>query len=349
MSMRLYMAARVVGLLGSGLLAGCGGGSASDNASAASTTVNTTAPTVPSVSIGPANIDPVPAAVQLASGATPTLKSILLNTKFPLTESVLSGMGATLASINGGNATLTEVGSKSSTGGIDPANFGTAVFLLTVPGVGLPADANLPSDATVITLSNGAMAWLSAGGLNYAGVGVWNYQPATGGFYFGTFTQGYQTPASAVPTSGSATYLSDGAGNGRVFGEVWAPDGTGRIIVASLKGQGSVGVNFASGAVTGSLTNMTATASANDGGLTTPWNNVTLTGTLSGASLSGNTSAGATPSGAGVYGVSVAAAGKFTGALYGPNGQELGAVWTLNDGGPTNGKTAVGTISATKQ
>ena len=347
---RLNRAARAIASLAFLGLAGCGGGGGGNSFAANTAATTPSVPTVPSVSIGPANIDPPPAAVQVATGATPTEHSIPLNTKFTLIESVLTGSGTSVSPLNGGTATLLEVGGKTSTG-FDPNVAGTSVFLLTVPGVALPGDANLPADGSTVTLSSGATAWLSGHALNYTSIGFWDYVPASGNvFYYGSHVSGYQTPASGVPGSGSGTYLADGtATNGIVLGNVWVPNGIGGISVARINGQGSVGVNFATGALTGSLTNMTATASASDGGLTSPWNNVTLTGTLSGASISGNTQAGAAPSGAGIYGVSIGATGKFTGALYGPNGQELGAVWTLNDGGSTNGKTAVGMIEATKQ
>ncbi len=81
----------------------------------------------------------------------------------------------------------------------------------------------------------------------------------------------------------------------------------------------------------------------------TPWNTVNLTGTLSGATFGGNTSTPGAPTNGGNYALSSAATGKFAGALYGPNGEELGAVWTLSEPNAVNGKSAVGTISATKQ
>jgi len=335
-------------------LTGCGGGGGGGggNAIVANTAPTTpAAPAVPDVSIGPSNIDAVPIGAQLATGSTPTQKTIALGTQFPLTEAVVSGneAGTTVASFNGGFAQLVDMGAKTSTGQIVTNAPGTAVFLLNVGRVGLPQNTQLPSDGTVTVLSDGSSAWLHAYGLNYAGLGFWNYVPTTGGFYFGTFTYGYQTPSVAVPTAGTGTYVSDGGPNGPVFGNVWVPDGKGGVIVGSLNGQASVSVNFATGAVGGSLINMRATSPQAAGGVVTPWNSVTLTGSLSGASISGNTQASAAPSGAGAYGLSIGATGKFNGALYGPNGEELGAVWTLNDGSSTNGKTAIGALMATKQ
>jgi hypothetical protein len=114
-------------------------------------------------------------------------------------------------------------------------------------------------------------------------------------------------------------------------------------------GRANVGVNFGSGAVTGSLTSFTV---GDVSGSQTFWNDVSLNGTLSGATMSGTTTAGAPPfPGAGTDPRSpmlpTGARGTFTGALYGPNGQELGAVWSLSDA--ASGKSAIGTLTATKQ
>jgi hypothetical protein len=69
---------------------------------------------------------------------------------------------------------------------------------------------------------------------------------------------------------------------------------------------------------------------------------------MSGATFKGTTSTTAAVTG--TYGMSAGATGTFAGALYGPNGQELGAIWSLNEtGGATNGKAAVGTLGAIKQ
>lgn len=349
---RLNRAAGAIACFSLLALAGCGGGGGGGNAFAASPAPTTPAvPTVPDVSVGPSNIDAVPIGAQLATASTPTLKTIALGTQFPLIEAVVSGNGTgnAVTSFNGGAAQLVDMGSKTSTGEIDTKDAGLAVFLLNVPRVGLPSDARLPSDGTVTVLSDGSSAWLQMHVLNYASLGFWNYAPTTGGFYFGTISTGYQTPSVAVPTAGIGTYVSDGGPNGHVFGNVWVPDGKGGVIVGSLNGQASVSVNFATGAVGGSLINMAATSPPAAGSAVTPWNNVTLSGSLSGASISGNTQASAAPSGAAAYGLSIGATGKFNGALYGPNGQELGAVWTLNDGSSTNGKTAIGALTATKQ
>jgi len=91
-------------------------------------------------------------------------------------------------------------------------------------------------------------------------------------------------------------------------------------------------------------------------GTTSPWNNVTLTGSLSqtagssnrGAVITGTTQAQAAPAGA-TFGMSSNATGNLSGALYGPNASEAGAVWSVNEGSGATGKAAFGFLGATKQ
>jgi hypothetical protein len=91
-------------------------------------------------------------------------------------------------------------------------------------------------------------------------------------------------------------------------------------------------------------------------GATSPWNNVTLTGSLSqsagntsrGAVITGTTQAQTAPSGA-TFGMANGATGNLSGALYGPNANEAGAVWSVNQGSGATGKTAFGIFGATKQ
>lgn len=77
-----------------------------------------------------------------------------------------------------------------------------------------------------------------------------------------------------------------------------------------------------------------------------PWNDVSLTGSMSGSTLSGTTaSTGAVPTGNSSF--AAGSSGSFSGALFGPNGEELGAVWTLHDA-TGQGKSAIGYLAATK-
>jgi len=237
----------------------------------------------------------------------------------------------------------------------------TFVFQLHDPAP-LPNDVTLTSDGTMVT-SGGSQTSLALANLNYMMAGFWTYgaPPSNGGGALGSVVIGFQTPNLNIPTSGTANYVGNGglvgsATAGVAAGTVFIPNGSGGIGVGALTGQANVSVDFASGSVSGSLSNMTATPSS--GGTATPWNNVTLTGTLAGgnatgpngAVFSGATATSGAPSGAGNYGLSSAAVGRFSGALYGSNSQELGAIWSLSEpGGNPNGKAALGFIAATKQ
>jgi hypothetical protein len=101
-----------------------------------------------------------------------------------------------------------------------------------------------------------------------------------------------------------------------------------------LTGDATLQANFGAASITGSLTNMTA-----DG---TPWNSVSLLGAISGGQnyFSGTTAVSSTP--AGPSSLNGSASGTFAGLFFGPNAQELGAVWTLFDGT----SAALGTIGA---
>lgn len=213
------------------------------------------------------------------------------------------------------------------------------IYELKIPDLGVDATP-LQGNGAPVQLSDGRQLSLSVTNLNYSLYGAWSLTPSSAGgastnSNLGIGISGYQTPASGVPT-GSATY---NAGTGGVFGYVAVPTGT-----ATVQGQGSVGVNFSTGAVSGSLTNMTVTP---PGGSPAAWNNVSLSGSLSGSTLSGTTASSGTPP-SGTMSFDASSTGTFNGALFGPNAQELGAAWSLHD--PTGqGKSAIGYIGAAKQ
>jgi len=165
--------------------------------------------------------------------------------------------------------------------------------------------------------------------------------PATAGdSYWGRGFTGYQTPPAGVPLSGTAHYAGGGSAPGGVFGDEFSASNTG-LVNATVTGQAGFDVNFSSGAVTGSFTNMTVGV-AGDGD-PQPWNNVALTGSLTGSAMRGTTMTTNAPTNG--LSMSSGASGTFVGALFGPNGQELGASWNLYD--PSGGgKTAQGVVGA---
>jgi hypothetical protein len=133
----------------------------------------------------------------------------------------------------------------------------------------------------------------------------------------GVFVTGASTAASALPTTGTATYVGQDPSSigivGAATGKAWGA------------GETLINVNFATGGITGSISNVTnASAFANVG----------LTGSLSAASLSGTTAVTFTTD---PTQISTAATGRFTGGLYGPTGQNLGMTWYASDANNTIG------------
>ncbi|HKD48770.1 MAG TPA: transferrin-binding protein-like solute binding protein [Rhizomicrobium sp.] len=325
-------------------LAACssGGGGGMPAAPATPSNVSISAPVVNIPSTNP---------ITIATGASPNFTTSLpaVGTVFPMDNAEI-------------NLTSTSVGPETDQGpqliyeGTQTVNGNTFFTFRISDGALSPGDVVIPANGSSVTSISGQYT-LALDNLNYLVAGIWAHIPPPGNATLGTFTAGYQTPAANVPTSGTGTYIGSGASVGSptaggAVGTVFAPSGTGTIAAAGIVGQANITVNFGSGALTGSLTNMTATPTS--GGSATPWNNVTLTGSVSGTStpfgtvstISGSTS---TSGASGSFGLSSAATGNFAGALYGPNGQELGAIWTLAEPSAVNGKAAIGVIGATKQ
>lgn len=221
------------------------------------------------------------------------------------------------------------------------------VFDLT--GVNLGAVAsNVRGDGTEVTTTNGGKVSIAVATLNYTMLGAWTYTSPNGGpVYLGQTATGSLTPAASVPTTGSATYTGSGS-NGGVVGGYLVPGGNNTITGGSLTGTASVNVNFSSGAVSGTLSNMTAKPIS---GGSVPWNNVTLNGSINrtnGATMNGTAAAGAAPAGAGSAGFSANATGNFAAAFYGPAYNEMGGSWTLYESTSDGGKAAYGTFAGTR-
>jgi hypothetical protein len=176
--------------------------------------------------------------------------------------------------------------------------------------------------------------------LNYTLTGTWN--ALNDGSVCVTcssmFVTGYQTPTASVPSAGQASYIGSGA-TGGVSGNIY----TGASQTGGISGSSSsFSVNFGTGQFTGTLSGLTATPLSSAGAPQT-WNQINISGNLSGAVLSGSTSTPSQP--AGSLGLSTSSTGTFGGALFGPNAEELGAVWSLQD--KSASKTAFGVVAAT--
>jgi hypothetical protein len=283
----------------------------------------------------------------LATGNT-TLGNMPVGTVLPLRQSIMlvSPYSVTplIKDTYGLGGTLTYKGNQTVNGVTGP------VFDLNIPSLGVTT--TLMPDGT----GGPCCGFLDVNGkpvdvLNYTLTGQWN--AVNDGTICGVCTSmgvtGFQTPPGNVPASGQATYLGNGTSpnaRGSVSGALYTVGTTGSTQTATVSGSSSsFSVNFGTGQVTGSLTGLTATPMSN--GVTgTPqdWNQINITGTLSGGVLSGSTSTPSQP--AGSLGLAANATGHFDGALYGPNAEELGAVWSLQD---KAGPTAFGVVAATKQ
>lgn len=312
-------------------LSACGGGGGGGGL--ASTPTPTPTPT-PATSIGAPAL-----AVVGGGGAFPTavdggatLQSHATTT-FPLLQSTLSispsGVVADTATMNSG-ATLTFASGNGSYT-IDILNSALGVSNLILNPNGYGDFQAYPSGAANVFLQ---IANPATSNLSWTSYGMWDVVTASGARTQSAFVTGYETPVAGSPTQGTATY------SGSVFGEVIGP-AAGRengVNYGALSGDALLQANFGTATITGNLTNMFTTDFE---GIKTPWNSISLLGTFSGPNAFTGTSA-ATSAPGGNLALSSSATGTFAGRLFGPRGEELGAVWTLSDGV----RAAFGTIGA---
>ena len=189
--------------------------------------------------------------------------------------------------------------------------------------------------------------------LNYVALGAWAEPQSNAGAYgsITAFAFGYETPKTSMPTTGTAAF--GGLAEATVLKPV-----DGSIRAAFVRGSAGLTVDFASGTITGSFFSMTQSdyvSYANGtghvppvtggifGGMGShPWNDVSLTATIAGGTnrFTGSTAATSSPST--TFSLGSTAKGFVDGAFYGPNAENLGAVWSLSDGTGS----ALGTLGA---
>lgn len=173
-------------------------------------------------------------------------------------------------------------------------------------------------------------------GMSYASLGNWS--KSDGGvfettFFIGAHLFGLETPVSAMPKTGTATY----SGVGMVKGSV-VTSYTSHMYFGSVSGDATLSANFATGFVTGNFSNM----KVEDGAA---WNNVEVSAVIAGGT---NTFSGGTTAISGspdFFGMAQGATGFIDGGFFGPAAENLGAVWTLSDGA----SAAIGTVGAVRQ
>jgi len=276
------------------------------------------------------------------AGATQTLST---GPAFPLTQTIIaikaSGISPANTVVTGGvspldgGATLTVVNWNPN---------GASDFRLAIPGLGL-VDVSSTSFKSASLLkgasTTGATNFrVTASNVNYAALGLWevdagsktNPNDPTNTIFLGTFVTGYETPASSMPTSGTASY----GGTQNVAAIVSKYQSDGQLTRASVLGDGLYTANFGTASLTGSFTNMNVLATGVGTTTTTlatptPWNDVTVSASIVAGSnrFGGSATAGSQPAGA--FAVTGGAGGKFDGGFYGPNADELAGVWSLTD------------------
>ncbi len=189
------------------------------------------------------------------------------------------------------------------------------------------------------TYGDGSSDTLKTSGLSYVSFGFWDKTGMDFGAISnaGTYMFGFETPLSAMPTTGTAHY----SGTGAVSGMAVVPGAP--LALPALSGNAAFDANFSTGQVTGSFTGMKATA-----GLTTlPWNDVSVTASIAAGTNTFTGTTGAASAPANAYALKSTATGQVTGGFYGPAANEIGAVWTLSNGDGTG--AAIGTVGGRRQ
>ena len=263
------------------------------------------------------------ASAQLATSTSPTFDkssgSYPANVTFPLISTNIKAASSGFIAAPSPNATILI---NSAT----PTN-----FQLVIPSIGV--NATFTSIESLVSNSSG-WTW----GYSYVAVGSWAARSTgTSPLQASSFYSfGYETPASAIPTTGNAQFTGLASGN------VFMPN-NGTILTTEVDGKANLSVNFSSGAVTGSLTQMQQWDGVSFNGPAgyLPWNDVSLNANIAPGTnrFSGTTAAASSPGTA--FSLSGSATGSLTGAFYGPAAQNIGAVWSLSDGT----KSAIGALA----
>jgi len=281
-----------------------------DPAARATYGANTTAQTM----AGPGDITFSPGSPQSLSidyipwGAYPLLQSAMKLTP----ESVTAD-----TSTNSGGATISVVDADAR------------LIRLTIPSLDIDVTFMNPTIDTPLSEGRKLEMWLYSG-LDYHGTTFWEVtDPALDTRYISHFVIGRRTPAGDMPTSGGAEF------EGNLFGHVFTPGER-----TSVRGSASLNVSFGTGAINGTVNNTSVGVITEPCLCNLPWNNISVSGSITpGASeFSGTTAVTSSP--ANPYTLGSGATGFIDGAFYGPKANELGAVWSLQDGL----STAVGTI-----
>jgi hypothetical protein len=184
-----------------------------------------------------------------------------------------------------------------------------------------------------------------AAGLQYTSFGVWSLNPCLvtadcQPVYAGTLAGGAAgvSQTTTMPTTGSATYTGGAAGY------VVQPVATNSNNAGGFYGTSSLAANFATNAITGSITGIQVYSVNNSEEGATPlgsMNDIGLSATISGSTYSGT--ANVTGSGGTAFNIT-GATGSLSGAFYGPAAAETAGVFFLSGG--ANSTSVLGSFGA---
>lgn len=258
-------------------------------------------------------------------------------------------LGAPLRATTGGGPSsvfATAGGPNFATGPAPGTVFPMLQTAMTQNRVLYHADATTNAAGGSATVSGGQLTisildalsnpWSGHADLDWTRVGYWTvptdwFVRSNGA---GAFVIGYETPAAAVPTSGTATF------NGRAEGAVFNA-GTDRASIELTDGTATFTANFGTRTVSGTVIGIVARDAV--GGIPTGmfpgWNDFSFNSVITANAFSGDTRVTNSPGG--ITSLAGNATGTIEGRFFGPSAQEAGAVWTLFDGT----KSAIGTLS----
>lgn len=181
-------------------------------------------------------------------------------------------------------------------------------------------ELNLAMYGTLVT----ATAASSTAGLSYSNFGRWqlkNAAPSVGTLTYSTWAGGIQV-TTAMPTAGNAIYAGLTKGLSQIANTTYELEG--RVdLTASFSATG--------GTVTGNISGITA---LNVNGVVPvaagSFNDIALSGTITGNGFSGTATAGAIPAGTNPAAIAAGTVGTTAGHFYGPAANEISGIWGMS-------------------
>ena len=274
---------------------------------------------------GPASFGATPQPAQIATVAGPTFDRS--SGSLPPNNASFPGLSSTVQFAPGSISAVNS--NQSATATLVSASGASMTFQLAIPSVNVNTTVTLSNSTT-----NGVV--VPSAFLSYVALGLWsNYLPGPCCVEqnLTAFAFGYETPAAAMPTTGTAVY----SGAQTVQGNIYNHDSP---FPSQLSGDVSLSANFTTGALTGSFKNLQA------GCLGEAVNDISVNASIAAGTnkFSGTTAVGSQLPFNGPHTLKPTASGHIDGAFYGPAAQQLGAVWSISDGSVT----AIGVVGAAR-